>query len=256
MGFHNQYMDSIISHPSIRYGWGCFETIKVYPEGRIAFLIEHLERLYTSCSILSIQPLETKKSLLSKITQVVQNNKSNTHQALRITIYKDFPADISISEYSPSIQTIKLITLPQWKIISGSPLNHCKSCQYLTYHLSAQDAKKLNYDQALITNEYNHIVESSTANIFLQDYHHQWYTPSLIDGCLPGIIRQKLIPYLNATDTNIPLNTLKTYKSAIITNSLIDAVSVLQINDTQLNIVPESDLQSIKDYLYLHATSS
>lgn len=108
-------------------------------------------------------------------------------------------------------------------------------------------ALEAGFDDSLILNEKKQITETTKANLFFLNQENLWLTPTLTSGCLPGIIRAKLINFLKAKEVNLKVSDLNNIKSIIATNSLIEAQNIVQIN--QQNFIP-LDLKPIKAFLY------
>lgn len=234
-----------IQSTTLRFGIGCFETIKVYDNQKVAFLDEHLERLALGAQICEFQIYnkeKIKKEILSYIKNCSQEN------ILRIIATPETNIQYFVQPYiKPKIQNLKLNISSNWFRQSKSPLNAFKSFNYLSNYLALNQALEAGFDDSLILNEKKQITETTKANLFFLNQENLWLTPTLTSGCLPGIIRAKLINFLKAKEVNLKVSDLNNIKSIIATNSLIEAQNIVQIN--QQNFIP-LDLKPIKAFLY------
>jgi len=78
---------------------------------------------------------------------------------------------------------------------STDALSNLKTCSGLIYAMAARQAASEKWNDALICNSNNIIIESTIANIFwIKD--KGVYTPPLSDGCIAGVMRRHVITQL------------------------------------------------------------
>lgn len=235
------------------YGHGIFETMRAY-NGKIFQLAAHIERLYEGADFLG---LAIKKDLDKHI--------ADTHMLLRLNMLKSAYVRISAAmgpggegpwtdeEIRPTVVTVArpLNPYPQSYYIDGvkirecsfrrnpgSPLPRIKSLNYLENILALKEVRSIGYHEALMLNTNNKVCECATSNIFgVKD--GKIFTPCLEDNLLPGITRktvmelskEKAIPI---EERSIELSELIDCDEVFITNSLMEILPVVQINDKKI----------------------
>ncbi|AZR74855.1 hypothetical protein BBF96_07210 [Anoxybacter fermentans] len=226
------------------YGYGLFETIKVY-NGKIYFFKEHMERLKRGCEILNLElkiPLNIIEEYCYKLIRKnnlndggirVAYSKNKDKYCLLITtrgnIYKE---EIYKKGFKLCFADIK--RNPE------SPLVRIKSNNYIENILSLEKARKKGFDEAVFENVYGKICEGTISNIFfIKD--NVVYTPSVSCGILPGIIRNKVMNIVKKL--NLKLKTGQYHKDDLfnadeifITNSLLDVMPVNQLEYKKFNL--------------------
>lgn len=75
-------------------------------------------------------------------------------------------------------------------------------------------------DELLFLNERDELCEGTITNVFIETQAGRWVTPPISAGCLPGILRQKLIKSGEVTVKTITLMDLMAASSIVVGNSL------------------------------------
>lgn len=205
------------------HGYGCFETL-LLQNGHIFFVQDHINRLIHTCEYLNIKyPNNIYDQVLDYASRL------DTAQQYRINLIQYINQDIIIQSeiYNPPAKAYKLCQT-DYSIYSHNPLSQYKTCNYLLYILSKQQAQSQDYNQAILLNESNNIVEASYANLFFC-INNQWVTPPLKAGCLNGIMRKYLINILDCTIQNINTSILSECQYILASNSLILINPVQQV---------------------------
>jgi branched-chain amino acid aminotransferase len=234
-----------LSSTTLRFGLGCFETIKVYQNKQAGFLNQHIARLQHGAKVCGLA-CPNQQELVLLIKNFLSKSTFSGTQILRLVLTKEHGATPFIEPYQERSAVLKLHTSHIWKIESGSPLNCFKSFNYLKNHLAHQEALNAGFDDSLLLNEHHQIVESSRANLFFGLPGGSWLTPSLASGCLPGIIRAHLMGYLQAKEATILPKDLSSFKYVLAVSSLVEVQSVIAIDDQSFEA---SDLEPIKAYI-------
>lgn len=217
---------------------GLFETILIR-DGKPVFLTDHLARLRDSAARLGI-PLEVRDADLTHALSAVidANNLTSTDRgALRLTLTEGagprgllVPKEmkptllISAAKSGAPAPSVKAITSAHRRNeLSG--FADLKALPYLDQVLARREAAKAEADTALIFNTRDRLCCAAAANIFLWD-SNTLLTPPLVDGCLNGITRAKIIALAQANNVavfeeSITAGTLKNVESAFVTNSLV-----------------------------------
>ena len=192
---------------SYRYGDGLFETMKMI-KGNILFEEFHFERLFLGSKVLkfSIPALFTKKKISEEIKAL--GNKNNCEELARIRLsvsrgkgglydcdnkfsylIECWPLERNSDDMNSNGLIIDVFPDARKPIDAFSNL---KSANYLPYVMAAVWAKENKLNDALILNQHNRICDATIANVFwVKD--NKVHTPSLSEGCVAGIMRNRLL---------------------------------------------------------------
>lgn len=216
--------NKILIDEGLFFGKGVFETILW--KDRPVLLDEHLERLKKSMVEINLLPLEEKelREYLSKLN--IEN------KAVKITVT---PLSIIITEREINYKEedynkgMKL-TISKVRRNSTSRLCYIKSTCYIENLIEKENAKKLGYDDVIFLNENGYVTETSCANIFIVK-NKGIFTPKLEDGLLGGIVRAEIIREFDVNEKSITIEDLMQSEEVIITNSLMGAMSIREIDE-------------------------
>ena len=99
--------------------------------------------------------------------------------------------------------------------------------------MSAISAKKQGYDEAIIFNEQNFVIETTSSNLFFV-LNDKLFTPHLNQGCVEGTMRELIINNFNVKEIKVKMDDLINSQEIILTNSL-SIKSVTELNGVPLN---------------------
>ena len=99
--------------------------------------------------------------------------------------------------------------------------------------MSAISAKKQGYDEAIIFNEKNFVIETTSSNLFFV-LNNKLFTPHLNQGCVEGTMRELIINNFNVKEIKVKMDDLINSQEIILTNSL-SIKSVTELNGVSLN---------------------
>lgn len=193
---------------SFRYGDSLFESIRVI-NTRPMFLQQHLNRLSLSATALKMEPLValTSDSMEKGIQQVINSNKYFKGCRIRLTIFRDGggfyrpesnKANVLIEAFSLEEESWQLnskgLTIDIYPdyLKSLNPLHCHKSGNSMLYVMASIWATEKKVNDCLILNENNYICEATSSNVFIFK-DNNLITPSLSEGCIPGIMREVVI---------------------------------------------------------------
>lgn len=197
----------------LAYGDSVFETIK-FNNNKPVFWEAHYFRLMASMRILRMEiPMHfTPEFLENEIVNLVQSFPNNTiSYRVKITVYRDSdgfytPSSnnvsyiISAQELSSDLYEINKghyeIELFKDYLISPNLLSTLKTNNKAVNVVGSIFAKENNYSNCLLLNTNKSIIEALNGNIFLIK-GNTVKTPPLADGCLKGILREKLIEIIS-----------------------------------------------------------
>lgn len=232
------------------YGDGFFETIKIF--NKKPFNLEnHFCRIIYSADFLDIKftlsVLDLNKSILILIEK--NNIKSGS---VRISVYRNskgkyFPEENASSILINSRNDINdvfversFINIGYYKenLKSPSPLSNLKSLNSLLYVMASKYAKEYNFDDVILFNTNNNIIETTNSNLFILNYN-KVITPPLKDGCVDGSMRKLLISIIKNKyefeEESISENDLDTCSEVILSNSTYGVRGVKKINEKTYN---------------------
>ena len=99
--------------------------------------------------------------------------------------------------------------------------------------MSAISAKNQGYDEAVIFNEQNFVIETTSSNLFFVS-NNKLFTPHLNQGCVEGTMRELIINNFNVKEIKVKMDDLINSQEIILTNSL-SIKSVTELNNIQIN---------------------
>ena len=189
------------------YGDGFFESIKIFNQSPFNFN-NHYNRIELSAVFLGLEFSLSKQELLIKLTELIHSNNLE-NGSIRITIFRDsdgkyYPNSnessyiiTSLDDKNSSFHKNNSLSLGVFNdnLKSKSKLSNIKSLNSLLYVLASKYAKINGFDDVLLLNSNNNIIESTNSNLFLKE-HDVVYTPPLSDGCVDGSMRKLLIPII------------------------------------------------------------
>ncbi|MEI8025451.1 MAG: aminotransferase class IV [Pseudomonadota bacterium] len=232
------------------YGDGVFETIAIQDSHPIKLSL-HLDRLERSADAADL-PLPAEREELSReILRAALT--SNGNGILRIMLYRG--GDLGLLEEGPTERL--LIVQPMPKIpesiylegirmklrpITLPDKNPRKSLNWSNTILDLRKVRKQNFDDVLMHNQDDGILEASAANIFFlgrQGDLLEVATPPLTTGILPGTTRQILMELLHrakipVTERLIFPDELPRFDEAFLTSTIKGLVPIQQINSQTL----------------------
>ncbi len=199
--FHSQ-------NRAFRYGDGIFESMRAIGT-TVPFLNLHLERLRKGSRFLEIELPEyfTFEFLSKQISHLLNANKQFSGARVRLGVFRKnggsfFPISNKADYYieSSSVESTNFQLNSKGLVIdlypdyrkSINPFNSLKSIPSQLYIKAAIYAQNKKLDDCIILNENSRIAETTSSNIFISS-NNRLITPSLSEGCLPGIMRDIII---------------------------------------------------------------
>ena len=258
--------DFSLSHQNraFRYGDAFFETIRCQ-FGTPIFWEEHYFRIAGSFLVMKMSipkefSIENFQNLIKKL--LVENNLNNQVARIRISFYRngkgyylpeknsvDFIIESdSLTEeyYKLSKKGLKLGVYKE-NIISNNNLTNLKSSNRLLNVLASIYSDQNNYDESLLINNQNNIVEATSGNIFII-LNDLIITPPLSDGCIDGVVRKVLLSKskFNIQEKSISFSDILNAQEIFITNVIY---GVRSVSDFKNNIFKNNISREICDFL-------
>jgi branched-chain amino acid aminotransferase len=194
------------------YGDGLFETLRVY-RGVPFRWASHLRRLHHGLKALGIVCPTNDAMLRAAAGELIENNQA-ADSILRIQMTRgsgqrgyastgaDKPTLVMTTHSAPAIASrppVWTLATSRFRIESDNPLNGVKSSNKLINVLAKDEAAQAGADEAILLNERDEVVETSSANLF-------WIqgdtvrTPPLASGSLPGVTREVVMEICEALE--------------------------------------------------------
>ncbi|MDD5101771.1 MAG: aminotransferase class IV [Endomicrobiaceae bacterium] len=245
--------------PWLFYGYGLFETIKIF-QGKTIFLNEHYQRMKKSSMILDLKINIALSKIIEITDELIKINKIQ-EGSLKFLLLKGLKYDhllinTNFKKYDPEKynQGLSIKISERRKNEKSLIINH-KSTNYLENILEKEAALKEGYADALFLNSKECLTETTVANIFFIN-KKEIYTPSVDAGILPGVVREKV--FYIAKQKNIVLKEgyfskekIMSSEAVFITNSLMGIMPIKLIDNQKFNINNEIMSEISKFYNYL-----
>jgi len=198
---------------AFRYGDALFETIRLM-NGEILFFEKHLSRLKRSMEMLSMRWHDdfSFQHLHLLIRHLDQVNNLRGNGRIRLEVFRKDggyyvpPSNevnyiieaeaVKESEYILNDTGLRVDLFTD----ASKPANkfaNIKSSNALLYVLAGLHQKKTGFDDVLIFNSDGNVAEAVSSNVFLI-LHGELCTPSLDQGCVAGVMRERIIEMMKA----------------------------------------------------------
>ena len=188
------------------YGRGVFTTLAVY-DSKPFLWSKHWQRLSAHAAKLDIDHTGcTEKSVGEAVAKLIAVNQVKDGRA-RVTLLGRSGGEFWKTKLASSRKTDLLImtgdphrvsqnglslAVSPYRTSTFSPITGIKSLNYLDHVLAKEEARRRDFDEAVVLNERGEIVSATTANIFWAR-NGTVHTPSLATGALAGITRECVI---------------------------------------------------------------
>jgi branched-chain amino acid aminotransferase len=220
-----------------RFADGFFESIRII-NGKAQFLENHFARVDATIKALKIQPSDFSFDVLTQhIDGLLQRNEVFEGGRMRITFFRkakgfylpkgnDLDYFIEVEALPNNLfelnETGKIIDI--YTEVKKDPNKYAgfKTLNAQLYVMASIFAEEKNWDDALIQNTKQAIIESTNSNLFLVS-NGVLYTPALTDGCIGGTMRMQII--------NLAVQSkLKVYECTMTPQTLLSADEVFLTN--------------------------
>lgn len=235
-----------VSDRGFSYGDGFFTTAKIC-NGVIEFQQWHIERLQKASEILAISPIDFNQ-LNNNITELALAYPLAVLKIV-ITAGEGGRGYARGSQLSPTI-VISIFEFPahyhQWQQAGISLgvaqtqlglnplLQGIKHLNRLEQVIVRAELDKLPFDELVVGDLNNNIVETSSANFFWQ-IGNCWYTAILKQAGVNGIIRQQILrQFPDVMQIEAPMLVLNDATAMFVCNSVMGVVPIHTFNKKQL----------------------
>lgn len=224
-----------VDNGAFRYGYGLFETMLV-ADGEIRLTRFHWERLLAGARQLYFEmpTLMTAEWLEAEVLRTVKKNHAEQLCRVRLQLYAGGGGLYSSESRQPGfiIECFPLeadnMGLNDNGIVAGiadgvrksvDVLSNLKCCNALIYAVAARQAKAQRWNDALICNTDDNIIESTIANIFwIKD--DVVYTPPLADGCVAGVMRRHITEKIPVVEKSLNRKELLIADEVFLSNAI------------------------------------
>ena len=231
-----------LDNRAFNYGDGFFETVKIIKSNAFNFYA-HYVRIIESCSILSLDFNYTEKELSKVIeTLLIKNNIINGTVKLhfsRDSRGKYLPVSskvnlLIVSAKGLGFQLNKAISLCFYKeeIKTKSKISTIKSCNALVSVLSSIYARGNNFDNAILFNTDDNVIECFNSNIFIVK-EDIIYTPPVSDGCVSGTMRGWVLNNEIVIEKSLSEKEILNADEVFITNAVSGIIPIKKVEETE-----------------------
>jgi len=257
------------------YGDGVFETMRAY-QGRIAWLEQHLDRLFQSAEMIYLHIRHSKQDFTAVLQELIDRNtldnaliritltrgitspgldpEPDSHHTTVITTrpYLPYPA----IHYADGVSVV-IVTVRRNLIDAVSP--RIKSLNFLNSILAKAEATQKGAVDGIMLNQDNYLTEATTSNLFLVR-HGELFTPAVTCGILAGITRNVVVELAEANGTSChqqPLTVEELYSAeeCFLTNTSMELMPVTQVDDRMIgNGRPGPVTNQLHDEFQLYVT--
>lgn len=252
----------------LAYGDGLFETMLLHKNG-LPYWKEHVHRLASGCERLKLSI--DNNTVLNYVTHIIDQAKT---QGIDDALFKIIVTrGVAGRGYQPSLSvppTVIVMVLPlplipesfyqqgvdvficQHRLTRNPLLAGMKHLNKLDYVMAAQEWQSDEYQEALLFDTENNLIEATSRNIFIIK-DKKIYTPKLDQAGVEGVARNNIIRvcqrYLSqdVVETEIDLAFLLSADEVFLSNSVTGIWPVKSIMGTALG--NQTDEQSDKDFM-------
>jgi len=124
-----------------------------------------------------------------------------------------------------------------------------KSLNYLLHILARFDAKRLGFDEAILTNTKGFITEATTSNIFIVK-NNALITPSAESGILPGVTRGVIMEIakrlkISVKEKFVTRREMLAADEIFLTNSLAEVLPVTKVDSKRIGSGKVGDITKL-----------
>lgn len=245
-----------INNRGFNYGDGFFESIIAFNQV-IPFLNLHLTRINKAIDVFKFTDakfFQSPSEVNNTILYLARKNKHYKTFKIKIVVFRETGGlfNPTNSKLNYIIQTFKLEKSKFELNSSGlklgvysdmkkcySPVSQFKTLNSLVNIFAQQYSLDKGFDDALILNSNNHVVETSNSNVFLV-VGNEVITSDVSSGCVAGISRHIIIIILkqlkiNVNLQNIDVNTIEQADEVFLTNAVSGVKYVLAFNNRRFS---------------------
>lgn len=211
--------------------------------GRIVYFRQHLKRLESSAKLIGMKFPYSLQKIKGMITRTIRINKfkdvylklilfgavNKTDVLIIVKKYQPYPLEKYRKGFSAIISQFR-----QRDIF----LAQIKTTNRALYERAFNQAKAIDFDEAIILNKQGNITEGTRSNIFFAK-NNTLCTPALECGCLAGITRRAILDLAKKFKIKVKmgkfsLQDLYQADEAFLTNSLMGVMPLKKVGGKNL----------------------
>ena len=251
---HNQ-TENLTADRGLAYGHGLFESI-LFTNSQLVLLERHLQRLNRDAKILGV-PIQSSliRVYLNQFLDYLQSQNIDngvikiiltagiggrgyqSPQPIEPSIYCSYsslPADINAPKKNAIAVRYCQHRLPNQPALAG-----IKHLNRLDQVLARQEWNCADFQDGLMFDQSNQLIEAISANVFIQNASGEWLTPCLQDAGVSGVMRSLLMEEIfpackiNLQVRAIDMDELAECQQLLLCNSVRGLMRVNEIYNVQ-----------------------
>lgn len=226
-----------INDRGFKFGDGMFETMRV-ENGVVFCLKSHILRMENGLKSLKI---DADIDLVQDAVNNIININKLKNGIIKIIITrgaggrgylpeKNIKPTVIVESYEgfPTLPKEVKLFLSSYTKPDVTSIPQAKTLQGLNSTMARMEADEMGCFDALLLNLKGYICETSSGNIFWEK-DNKLYTPSLITGALPGVMREQIIKENPVIEGEFLLDDIKNADRVFITNVVWQKLPVITI---------------------------
>ncbi len=205
--------------------------------GKVVLLDAHLKRMSRGLKVLNLTPPKLFSAVPENIPRLLKVNRLQNACArlmvwqkagrVHCAVISEPFKPLSARKYK---EGFKALLTNGHRRETSEPV---KSLDYKIFRESLQKARAAGFDEALLVNRKNELVEGSRTNIFLVK-DNCLLTPPIASGCLPGVTRQVVLSRARGLKIRCAAKTLNARDlfeadEAFLTNALLGIMPLTSV---------------------------
>lgn len=270
---------SVFDH-GLLYGDGIFEGTRVY-NGRIAFLDEHVDRLFDSAKVIALDIGMTKEQMKQATIETCRaNGMKNGYLRHVVTRGKGtlglnpylckqaqviiIAADIQLYPAELYEKGLRIITAGTIRNMAEAVNPRVKSLNYLNNIMAKIEAINAGVMECLMLNAQGYIAEASGDNVFIVK-GNKLMTPPAWCGGLEGVTRDKVMQLgrelgMEVAETVMTRYEIWTADEAFLTGTAAEVIAVVEldkrlIGDGKPGPATKKLIKAYRDFVNSNGTS-
>ena len=190
-----------------QFGLGIFETIAV-EEGRLLLLDRHLQRMEKAARFFDLGTLLERGVTKERINEFLAEQKAEDirHGAIKIILSKEnLIFQMRRNPYTEEVYLRGFVAdISKVRRNETSPMVYHKTLNYGDCILEKRAATAVGIQERIFMNTKGQLCEGTVSNIFFVR-KNKIYTPQLLCGLLPGILREYVLEISDVKETVITI---------------------------------------------------
>ena len=232
-----------ISNRAFNYGDGFFETIKIINSKPFNFSA-HFLRCCLACKILKFEFNTSEDNFIELVLKLIEKNNIK-NGSIKIHISRGGDVKYLPSSLSTNIlitaengnqfhqnSSISLCVFNE-EVKTKGKLSNIKSSNALVSILAAIYANENRFDNALLLNTDENVIETTNSNIFILK-SNKFYTPPITDGCVDGTMRKWILQEEKVIEKSLLISDINQADEVFLSNATkgITPVRIVSSNET------------------------